>query len=103
MGVTWAKVLPGQSKTFPSTAPDIEVIEVIEVGIASGLEISSLGQKASRPIGGREVKGILVQKSSFAYVLCVLCKSPKSEFVNYKSKLVNYKSIIVNYKFAMPI
>ena len=48
-----AYVLPGQSKTFPSTAPDIEVIEVIEVGIASGLEISSLGQKASRPVGGR--------------------------------------------------
>ena len=40
----------GQSKTFPSTAPDIEVIEV---GIASRLEISSLGQKASRPVGGR--------------------------------------------------
>ena len=73
MGVTRAKVLPGQSKTFPSTAPDIEVIEV---SIASRLEISSLGQKASRPIDGREVKGILVQKSSFAYVLCVLCKSP---------------------------
>ena len=46
-------LLPGQSKTFPSTAPDIEVIEVIEVGIASRLEISSLGQKASRPVGGR--------------------------------------------------
>ena len=68
-----AYVLPGQSKTFPSTAPDIEVIEVIEVGIASGLEISSLGQKAARPVGGRQVKGILVQKSSFAYLLCLWC------------------------------
>ena len=45
-----AEVLPGQPKTFPSTAPDIEVIEV---SIASRLEISSLGHKASRPIGGR--------------------------------------------------
>ena len=45
-----SKVLPGQSKTFPSTAPDMEVIEV---GKASRLEISSLGQKASRPVGGR--------------------------------------------------
>ena len=48
---TRAKVLPGQSKTFPSTAPDIEV------SIASRLEISSLGQKAERPVLGREVKG----------------------------------------------
>ena len=54
----------GQSKTFPSTGPDIEV------GIASRLEISSLGQKASRiKTRWREVKGLLVQKSSFAYVL----------------------------------
>ena len=46
-------------------------MEVIEVGKASRLEISSLGQKASRPVGGRYINSILVQKSSFAYVLCV--------------------------------
>ena len=46
-------------------------MEVIEVGKASRLEISSLGQKASRPVGRRYINGILVQKSSFAYVLCV--------------------------------